>query len=127
MSTLPSPRTRSDQPAGASYWKVRRAPRYTRFGGVGGLLGLVAAVVVTLLARVDDPTASVTIGGVARSYSLGQVVAYVGLFGIAGGVSLGLCVAFAFERRAHRFEQRAHRVRTTPPPTTQTHAVNSAE
>lgn len=94
--TPPAPHS----PGTPSYLRVRRAPRYAPFAGLGAALGLGVAVAVALIARAGQTPASVTIGGVVRAYSLGQVIAYLGLFGVALGAIVGLLVALGLERSA---------------------------
>jgi len=96
----PAPRPPAQAPAPSPYWRIRRAPRYTRFGALGGLVGLVAALAVALAVHGGQRSGQVPLGGVARSYSLAQVVGYLGMFGVAVGVGVGLVVAFGFERGA---------------------------
>lgn len=83
----------------SSYARVRRAPRYGPFILTGAVVGLVAAIVVILLARDPHPPVTGVAPGLAPEYSLGQLVAYVGAFGVVLGGLVGAVVALVVERR----------------------------
>lgn len=69
---------------------VRRSPRYMRFLAVGAGVGVVAALVLTLIFPEND------------DYDRGQVFGFLLLFLGAIGVGLGALVALILDRRAAR-------------------------
>ena len=69
---------------------LRRAPKYGVFIGVGVVLGLVVAVVLTLAFPADPNVGMV------------PTVAYVSLYGIAAGGVLGAVVAIIADRTSRR-------------------------
>lgn len=74
----------------ASTAKIRRAPKFGAFLVVGGLLGMLATLVLTSLFP-SDPS----VGFVA-------LFAYFSLFGIPAGVVLGALLALILDRVSRR-------------------------
>jgi hypothetical protein len=85
-----------------TFLRVRRAPRYGPFVATGAVLGLVLAVVVTVVAGRSGTPTSQTVGGLAPTYSTAQVLGYLALFLVAAGGALGAVAALLVERRRRR-------------------------
>lgn len=95
--------------------RLRRAPKYGVFIGLGAALGILAAMILTF---VYDGTAGPTASGV--QYSQSQVFGFLVLIGVTVGVVLGGLVALVFDRvlgrRAHDVTVDYQRTRLDDPP-----------
>lgn len=82
--------------------QLRRSPRYVVFFVLGGALGVLVALILTLAfdGTVDDSA--------AITYSTGQVFGFLALVGVTVGIALGGVVALIFDRV---FSRRARDVR----------------
>lgn len=78
--------------------RLRRSPRYGAFFVAGGLVGVLAAVVLTLAFAGSQDKSDYT--GVV--YSTEQVLGFVALICIPVGLALGGLVALLFDRAAAR-------------------------
>jgi ABC-type nitrate/sulfonate/bicarbonate transport system permease component len=84
--------------------QLRRSPRYGVFLIGGGVLGILVALVLTLV--FGDPTA--TGDGTGVKYSTGQAFGFLALVGLPVGIALGGLVALVLDRVVGR---RTRRVR----------------
>lgn len=64
---------------------VRRAPKYGAFLVVGGLIGLIATLILTSLQPADP------------NVGFGALFAYFSLYGVPAGVALGALVAIVLD------------------------------
>ncbi len=69
---------------------VRRAPRYGAFIGVGVIVGIIVSVALTTAFPADPDV------------GMWATVAYVSLYGIAGGILLGAVAALIADRVSRR-------------------------
>lgn len=77
--------------------RLRRAPKYGVFIGLGAALGILTAMILTF---VYDGTALPTASGV--QYSQSQVFGFLALIGVSLGVVLGGLIALLFDRALGR-------------------------
>ncbi len=70
--------------------RVRRAPRFGAFIGVGAIVGLLVTVIVTTSFEADP------------SVGMWATVAYMSLYGVTGGVLLGAVAALIADRVSRR-------------------------
>jgi hypothetical protein len=70
--------------------RIRRSPRYLRFMGAGAVLGVIAALILTI--AFPD----------AAEFSPSQVFGFLGLFLVAIGGALGAVVALLLDRSGSR-------------------------
>jgi len=70
--------------------RVRRAPKFGAFMGVGAALGLMATFIVTIQFPVDP------------SVGFGPLFAYFSLFGVSAGIVLGAFLALFLDRRSRK-------------------------
>jgi hypothetical protein len=70
--------------------RIRRSPRYLRFMGVGAVLGVIAALILTI--AFPD----------AAEFSQTQVFGFLGLFLVVIGGGLGAVVALLLDRAGTR-------------------------
>jgi len=70
--------------------RVRRAPKFGAFMGVGAALGLIGTFIATIQFPADP------------SVGFGPLFAYFSLFGVSAGVVLGALLALMFDRRSRK-------------------------
>lgn len=75
---------------------MRRVPRYGVFMGLGAIVGIIAALVLTFTGSFEP-----TPGG-AVTYSAGQVFGFTLLYVVPIGIGLGAVVAMLLERATRR-------------------------
>ncbi|WP_448630453.1 histidine kinase [Cellulomonas soli] len=86
---------------------LRRAPKFGAFLVAGGLVGLVAGVVVALATSADSPIVSTGDGFLPFLDGQGAVRTVLGITGAVVGVALGGLVAILADRRSVRRASRA--------------------
>ncbi|WP_091229513.1 hypothetical protein [Microbacterium sp. 3J1] len=78
---------------------VRRVPRFGVFMGVGVVLGIIAAGILTMMGSFEPSEAA----GVV--YPPGQVFGFLLLWTVPAGLALGAVVALILERTARRHDR----------------------
>lgn len=78
--------------------QVRRAPKYGVFLGLGAVLGVLVALILTFAFDGSSTTSELT--GV--QYSQAQVFGFLSLIGIAVGLLVGGVIALTFDRTVGR-------------------------
>lgn len=76
--------------------RIRRAPRYGRFLVIGGALGAVVTIALTLAFPADE------------NVGYGALLGYFLLFGVPAGLLLGALVALALDAASRRRSGTAH-------------------
>lgn len=78
---------------------VRRVPRYSVFMGIGVVVGIIAAFILTQLGSYDPSKVLDVV------YPPGQVFGFALLWTVPIGIALGGLVALLLERRARRHDR----------------------
>lgn len=80
--------------------RVHRRPRYGVFLGLGALLGVIAALVLTLTGAVGERSMFT-----GAQYSTSQVFGFVLIYAVPIGIAVGGLVALVIERLSARRER----------------------